>query len=66
MQELNTMNTATKSGLLLGSREVKAVHTRSKLSAARADDGGGGDWDGWDADGWDGDGWWGDGWDGDF
>ncbi len=69
MQELNTINTTRKSGLLLGMREVKAARTRSKPSAARAfgwDDGDPGDWDGgWDADGWDGDGWWGDGWDGD-
>jgi hypothetical protein len=71
MQELNALNAATKSGLMLGTREVKGVHTRSKPSAARAfgwwDDGDPGDWDGgWDADGWDGDGWWGDLWDGDL
>lgn len=68
MQEFDTANAGRKSGLLLGVREVKATHRRSKppVRAAGWDDGDPWDWDGgWDADGWDGDGWWGDGWDGD-
>ena len=71
MLEMQTVDAAEKSGLLLGVRVHQGVQTRPNLSAAAAlgwwwwDDGDG--WDGfWDADGWDGDGWWGDGWDGDI
>lgn len=72
MQELQTVDTGEKSGLLLGVREQKGVQIRPQRSAQGTlgwwwDDGGFWDWDGfWDADGWDGDGWWGDGLDGDI